>query len=281
MLLSLALALLSLHMLAQTRITGVVSNASGEVLAGVNISVKGTTMSTITDEEGVFELHTELGANLLITLAGYQPARASAEQEMRIVLQTLETDSHRFSVWAAGAISSPLEAYSKSSKFWDYSYAGANIGLGYQLRHKAFLFLTGVELASINYKMDFEEYENIPLNYMVYTNRLQVPILAGMEQEYWYWLAGACIGMFDYSHLIAHNQQSSQKELQSFNQVLLTFAPSAEIGVNFNRPQQHASYKLALYTEVQINPGMYRDLHRWWLHTLLGIKFTVALSPRI
>lgn len=55
------------------RITGVVTDPAGETIIGANISVQGTTIGTITDLDGKFELTVPPGAVLNITYIGYLP----------------------------------------------------------------------------------------------------------------------------------------------------------------------------------------------------------------
>lgn len=59
-------------------ITGIVIDPNGEAVIGANVSIKGTTIGTITDMDGKFSLDIPNNATLLISYIGYIP------QEIRI-----------------------------------------------------------------------------------------------------------------------------------------------------------------------------------------------------
>lgn len=65
------MALVSIH--AQEReINGVVTDAeTGEPLIGVNVSVEGTTVGTITSADGTYTLNASSGTNLVFSYIGY------------------------------------------------------------------------------------------------------------------------------------------------------------------------------------------------------------------
>ncbi|MBT33110.1 MAG: SusC/RagA family TonB-linked outer membrane protein [Thalassobius sp.] len=65
--------LLSLPMtvFAQNKVTGKVTDASGEGLPGVNIIIQGTTTGSITDLDGIYELETANDAVLIFSYIGY------------------------------------------------------------------------------------------------------------------------------------------------------------------------------------------------------------------
>ena len=46
------------HLSGQITVTGIVSNAAGEPLIGVNISEKGTIKGTVTDFHGMYRIET-------------------------------------------------------------------------------------------------------------------------------------------------------------------------------------------------------------------------------
>jgi TonB-linked SusC/RagA family outer membrane protein len=56
-----------------TRITGIIRNESGEGLPGVSIIIKGTTIGTITNDKGEFQLDASPDAILQISSVGYVP----------------------------------------------------------------------------------------------------------------------------------------------------------------------------------------------------------------
>lgn len=73
----------------QMKVTGVVINEDdGEPVIGASIVVKGTTVGTITDLDGKFELETEKGAKLIISYVGLRTQETAADRNMRIVLSS-------------------------------------------------------------------------------------------------------------------------------------------------------------------------------------------------
>jgi uncharacterized alpha/beta hydrolase family protein len=56
---------------AQSKITGKVSDASGEPIIGASVIVKGTTNGTITDFDGNFSLNAPAKSTLEISYVGY------------------------------------------------------------------------------------------------------------------------------------------------------------------------------------------------------------------
>ena len=67
------LLLASLQSLAQVRtVTGTVTDASGQPLGGVSVTVKGETAGTITNESGAYSLSVDAAATTLVfTSVGY------------------------------------------------------------------------------------------------------------------------------------------------------------------------------------------------------------------
>ncbi len=65
-------------MVAQTtQTTGTITDAeTGEPLVGAQVMVKGTSIGTTTDQNGVFSLKVDTGATLVITYIGYQTKEA-------------------------------------------------------------------------------------------------------------------------------------------------------------------------------------------------------------
>ena len=73
----------------QMEVTGVVINEDdGEPVIGASIVVKGTTIGTITDLDGKFELETQKDAKLIISYVGLRTQETTAQQNMRIVLSS-------------------------------------------------------------------------------------------------------------------------------------------------------------------------------------------------
>lgn len=70
-----------------TRFSGTVVDDSGEGAIGVSVVVKGTTVGTITDVDGKFEINVPAGHRLLVfSLIGMRTAEATATQNMRVVM---------------------------------------------------------------------------------------------------------------------------------------------------------------------------------------------------
>lgn len=51
---------------------GIVSSADGELLPGVNVKIQGTTVGTITDIDGNFQLNVNKGAVLEFSYIGFK-----------------------------------------------------------------------------------------------------------------------------------------------------------------------------------------------------------------
>ncbi len=73
---------------AQNRVTGKVTDKSGEPLIGVNVLEIGTTNGTITDPDGKFSLNVEKGKTLSFSFIGYKKQEVKVSQNvLNIVLQ--------------------------------------------------------------------------------------------------------------------------------------------------------------------------------------------------
>ena len=73
---------------AQTQATGTVTDAGGEALIGVTVSVKGLPGGAITDFDGNFKLSARQGDVLTFTYVGYQPKEAKWDgRPLNITLQ--------------------------------------------------------------------------------------------------------------------------------------------------------------------------------------------------
>lgn len=143
------------------RITGVVKDEAGEPIIGANITVKGTTVGSITDFDGNFNLDVPDNATLVITYIGYTAQEISAAGKSSIEV-TLREDTQTLSEvvvvgygtldkrevtssvtslknkdFLSGSISSPLQAISgKVSNLSIVNSNGAdpNSGVSLQLR---------------------------------------------------------------------------------------------------------------------------------------------------
>lgn len=71
-----------------TKITGTVVDDLGEPAIGVSVVVKGTTIGTVTDVEGVFSINLPEGKSTLVfSLIGMKSKEETARAEMRVVLE--------------------------------------------------------------------------------------------------------------------------------------------------------------------------------------------------
>ena len=68
-------------------VTGVVVDAAGLPLIGVNVSVKGTTEGTITDLDGKFNLNVSSQSMLVISYIGYKTVEIPVRENVRVVLE--------------------------------------------------------------------------------------------------------------------------------------------------------------------------------------------------
>ncbi len=88
-LLSLALVFVcNLISYAQTEITGIVVDETGETVIGASVIEKGTTNGTVTDFDGNFVIKVENGATLVISYIGYDKMEVAAQPGMTITLKT-------------------------------------------------------------------------------------------------------------------------------------------------------------------------------------------------
>ena len=114
----------------QMKVTGVVINEDdGEPVIGASIVVKGTTIGTITDLDGKFELETQKDAKLIISYVGLRTQETTAQQNMRIVLSFLISRSSTFLIIPAITISPSAEStcsigIGSSSKSLPYKTSG-------------------------------------------------------------------------------------------------------------------------------------------------------------
>lgn len=300
LLIILATLLLVAPLAAEERVKGVVLADGGTPLVGASVSIEGTTQSTITDEEGRFELRADRGATLTVNYIGYATGMVlvSGDSEMRIVLTKGDashvidkrslTTNHRFATWGEFGMSIQPEAFDNNEKFEQFTCVGGGIGLGYQLRHKRFLLTAGLELASINYHIRYTyqgAYTSGSLDLDCRRLQLQEAILAGMELRYWYWQAGAKFGFFSYYYLYNKHQGIDSKDFNKPYGGLLAIAPSFEIGYN-ETSARNVNYKVAAFVEPYIDvlnkmpsganaSGDKIDKPRFY-YLLFGLKFCIA-----
>lgn len=300
LLIILATLLLASPLAAEERVKGIVLADGGTPLVGASVSIEGTTQSTVTDEEGRFELRADRGETLTVNYIGYATGTAlvSGDSELRIVLtkgdasQVIDkrslTTNHRFATWGEFGMSIQPEAFDNNEKFEQFTCVGGGIGLGYQLRHKRFLLTAGLELASINYHIRYNyqgAYTSGSLDLDCRRLQLQEAILAGMELRYWYWQAGAKFGFFSYYYLYNKHQGIDSKDFNKPYGGLLAIAPSFEIGYN-ETSARNVNYKVAAFVEPYIDvlnkmssganaSGDKIDKPRFY-YLLFGLKFCIA-----
>lgn len=88
----LLLSALSLLAFAQTKVTGTVLEDSGEAAIGANVVAEGTTVGTVTDFDGKFELNVPAGVkNLVISYLGFKTETVPVKPVIKV---TLKTDAH-------------------------------------------------------------------------------------------------------------------------------------------------------------------------------------------
>ncbi|WP_197027667.1 SusC/RagA family TonB-linked outer membrane protein [Prevotella sp. 10(H)] len=76
----------------QRKITGTVVDPNNEALIGANVSVKGTTNGTMTDEDGNFSLEVPQNATLLVSYVGYETKEIAIGAENNIKITLLENN---------------------------------------------------------------------------------------------------------------------------------------------------------------------------------------------
>ena len=271
--------LCSLCVHADVRATGVVLSEDDEPLVGASVQVQGTTLGTVTDADGRFELQVEDDALLVFSYVGYVERVLPASKVMQVVLKKAEVRrrdlANRFAIWGQVGMSSPMEAYTTPGKFGSYSYVSGGIGIGYHLRYKRLLAAVGAEAMSVNFKVEGAAY-NTTYNVDARTVDFRVPVMAGMELEHWYWLMGCKFGFYNITYLF--NKHEDWKNLGAIAN--FTVAPAAEIGLNFDRPQKGTNYKLALTAETLMDPNIRSLGQGWWMYVIMGAKFTIALDAQ-
>ncbi|MGB0930393.1 MAG: carboxypeptidase-like regulatory domain-containing protein [Chitinophagales bacterium] len=100
------LCMMTLHigLMAQTTITGTVTETDNQPLPGVNIVIKGTTTGTVTDIDGKYSIETKQGDILVFSFLGYenQERAVGSSNDISIVLKTDEQQLSEFVVTALG-----------------------------------------------------------------------------------------------------------------------------------------------------------------------------------
>ena len=81
------LAALSISMLAQQQVSGVVVDEKGDPIPGAAIQAKGTTLGTISDYDGKFEMNVpESVKTLVVSFLGMKTTEVNAGKNIKVVL---------------------------------------------------------------------------------------------------------------------------------------------------------------------------------------------------
>lgn len=88
--------------LAQSQVSGTVTDENGEPIVGAAIRVVGTKTGTVTDGNGRFVLSAPANSQLEITYIGMLPKKVKAGQNVKVVLSTNNTQLDEVMVVAYG-----------------------------------------------------------------------------------------------------------------------------------------------------------------------------------
>ena len=271
-----AAVLLATAIQAQQRTTGIVLDYEEKPVAGANVSVKGTTQSTITDIDGYFEISTKNGDVLQINLPQQKTKFFSAD---------------RFALWVDGGMTTPSAVWGYNPHTGEYSIAGGGVGFGYQCYNRGFLFETGVEFRSLNYMKGHRLYygndKEICDLYYVNSGFVQVPLLIGFEVTNFYMLIGGKVGSQLYN--LYNAKATEYKHLRA--------GPALELGWNFDQGISAAklqksqrgwsqegftvNYKVAFIFETGFEFDFVNGVADDWTNTIAGAKFTVAFQNKV
>lgn len=89
-------------MFAQIRVTGYVSDESGEPVIGASVQIKGTGQGTVTDIDGNFFLNTPENATLVFSYVGMKTQELPVSTNMRVVFQSDTEELEEVVVTAMG-----------------------------------------------------------------------------------------------------------------------------------------------------------------------------------
>lgn len=79
-----------LEPIQQQRVSGIVRDEEGAVLAGVTVAVKGTSVGTMTGIDGEFEITAESGQTLVVSLIGYRPQEITVGDTKALAITLVE-----------------------------------------------------------------------------------------------------------------------------------------------------------------------------------------------
>lgn len=85
-LVTLGCALLTMPALAQSNISGVVLDDTGEPVIGASVTVKGTKISAVTDIDGKFTINATPKQTLVINYIGFSPCEAKAANNLKVTI---------------------------------------------------------------------------------------------------------------------------------------------------------------------------------------------------
>ncbi|MEN8228054.1 MAG: TonB-dependent receptor [Bacteroidota bacterium] len=88
----------------ETKVSGKVTDTNGEPLPGVTVVVKGTTIGTVTDMRGIYEIPVSVGQTLTYSYIGMQTQEVpvASRTELNVVLEESATDIDEVQVVAYG-----------------------------------------------------------------------------------------------------------------------------------------------------------------------------------
>lgn len=135
MMLALSAVLLSVSMMAQNSVSGVVLDPSGEPVIGANVMVVGSSLGTITDYDGQFTLSCDGNATLEVSYIGYKLQQVSLNGRKQISVTLLEDNELLDEVVVVGYGSmrkSDLTGAVGSMSNKDFEVPVANIGQALQ-----------------------------------------------------------------------------------------------------------------------------------------------------
>jgi len=275
LLLAVLVSACTLASFAQQRTTGVLVTSENKPVVGANVVVEGTTQSTVTDIDGRFELNTDPGDVLIITVPGRVKKLYYA---------------NRVCVWGDIGLTSTPDVWGRTASN-EYSSVGGGAGIGYQRVNNSLLITVGVEFRSLNYSRFFGTYklngqeQTVNVSKLVNSGFIQIPVMLGMEIKHFYWMLGGKVGTAlynNYDHVAFNNKQSEYK--------FLRVAPALEIGASFTqstpatlRQQEstlHINYKVGFSMEwgfEMVHQGSVPPLGTCdWTNAMLGLKFCVG-----
>lgn len=297
---------------AQQVTKGVVRWEDDKPSVGATVTVKGSTVSTLTDADGEYEIQTRPGDILEIVVPYYK------------IHYTYS--AHRLCVW--GNLGMPIHQtqsirqdgydhhyYTRSGFLFGYepntgaySLPGGGVGVAYQRIKGFYLFTIGLELQSLNsfvcYNIDQAQYgtrmsldEFAP--YLRYENHIyaQMPVMMGFEVPFFYMQMGMKVGTGIFNGNLVDNTK--------YDWQCVRWGPTAELGVSIDKgssitraqkaqkgkaeyPGKAMNYKIALVYDFGMNHSVETDRYNGYKYLtwnsfdmFLGVKFTASFQSEI